>query len=287
MTKFTTLLRKDYYLNRKNLMMPVWITAGYYLLTAIALLIAYFKAPESIHVGFNDFGSFPDENIRYVASYLANLSLMIMPGILSLIFTIIITQGALNDDIHRNSELFHRSQPVSIWQRTLAKFTVGVGGNWVVLSGIALFNFILFGIILLAFDLFSFGTALAGILQSSLGFMKFGLIIGSICFFFSAVFKDKGFLQGVAILVGIQFLFMILNALLGWKIPLPLTFLYKLLYSDAIIKVEDSISKAEIIAQIRHNWMSLLVSWKTFFQILFSGGLFALSTWIYSLKEVK
>ena len=131
-------------------------------------------------------------------NYIANIAIMGFPGLMSLIFIVVLTQGGLNENIRNNSELFHRSQPVSIWYQSVSRYIVGIAGNWLVFFIIAIFNFILVAIILAIADKFIFSLAISGIAQSIISFMKTGLIIGSITFFCSAVFKDKAFLQGLS-----------------------------------------------------------------------------------------
>ena len=230
---------------------------------------------------------FEDRSMTYSMNYLINLSIVSLPGILSLIFTIILTQGALNEDIRQNYELFHRSQPVSIWQRSLSKFTMGIAGNWVVLALIIAFTFIIINLILIIFGQFSFWASLSGSLQGFFIYARLGLLVGAICFFLSALFKDKAFLQGLAILVGIQFLFMILNTLLGWKLPLPLYYLYQLVKIKTVINLTNNFDTAQITALIKEGWKISVFNWKTLLQIAISGVLFFGATIIYKLKEIK
>ena len=110
MNKFKALLKKDLQISKKTLMIPLWITAGFYLLILLISAVAYFTGDLNLDLG-NIQGAPPSEMINYIA----NLAIMGFPGLISLIFIIILTQGALNENIRNNSELFHRSQPVSIW----------------------------------------------------------------------------------------------------------------------------------------------------------------------------
>ncbi|MBN2460879.1 MAG: hypothetical protein JXB60_04670 [Candidatus Cloacimonetes bacterium] len=286
MNKFRTLLLKEYWIEKKQLLVPVWITLGYYLLALIGVLIAYFRSEGEIsHVvrGID----FTDASVNAGISYIVNMAHVIFPGLLCILFTIILTQSALNEDIRRNFELFHRSQPVSIWLRSLAKYTVGIAGNLLVLLAIVLFNFIVSSIILLALGLYSPGPALAGMIQSYLGHIKLALIIGSICFFFSAVFKDKAFFNGIAILFGVNFLFLIFNVLFNWKLPLPLYYLYQLIKTGSMIMIGSDFDAANISDLIRDHWGVIVFNWKSLLQIISSGVLFAGATLIYRLREIK
>ena len=282
MNKFKALIKKDLQINKKTLMIPIWITAGFYLLILLISAVAYFTGDLNMDLG-NIQGTPPSEMINYIT----NLAIMGLPGLISLIFIIILTQGALNENIRNNSELFHRSQPVSIWYQSASRYIVGIAGNWLVLFAIAIFNFIVVAIIIAIADRFMFTTALAGITQSVISFMKTGLIIGSITFFFSAVFKDKAFLQGLAIIVGVQFLFIILNMLMQWNLPLPLSYIMKLINASTPASIEPEIFSENVSYYIGEVWKRVLINWNTLLQIGVSGVLFVGATLIYKSREIK
>jgi len=282
MHKFKALIIKDLQINKKSLLIPIWITIGFFILTMIGASISYFSS--DLDVNWSDIPSdIPSDTINYIL----HLAIVGWPGLLCIIFTIMLTQSALNEDIRRNCELFHRSQPVSIWLRSLSKFITGIAGNWVVLLAIVLFHFIVVSIILACFRQLALGAAFVGMFQAYLFYIKTGLIIGSITFFFSAVFKDKAFMQGFAILLGVQFLFMILNALYHWNLPLPLSYLYKLVKTTSMLSFESKATVNEISTMISANWKALIFNWKSLLQIAVSGILFTGATLLYKIKEIK
>lgn len=282
MKKFKALLIKDLQINKKTLMIPLWITAGFYLLILLIVAFANFSGKLVMDLG-NIQGTPPSETINYIV----NMAIMGLPGFISLIFIIILTQGALNENIRNNSELFHRSQPVSIWYQSLSRYIVGIAGNWLALFVIAIFNFIVVAIILATTDKFIFTTAFAGMAQSVVSFMKTGIIIGSLTFFCSAVFKDKAFLQGLAIVVGIQFLFIILNALMQWHLPLPLNYIIKLINVATPSGMDNELVNENMVQYIREAWMRIVINWKTLLQMAVSGVLFVGATLIYKSREIK
>ena len=282
MKKFKALLIKDLQISKKTLMIPLWITAGFYLLILLISAVAYFTGDLNFDFGQIQ-GTPPSESINYIV----NIAIMGLPGLISLIFIIILTQGALNENIRNNSELFHRSQPVSIWYQSLSRYIVGIAGNWLALLVIALFNFIVVAIIMASVDEFIFNTAFAGMAQSVISFMKTGIIIGSLTFFCSAVFKDKAFLQGLAIIVGVQFLFIILNALMQWHLPLPLNYIIKLVNVATPSAMDNELVNENIVFYIEEAWMRILINWKTLLQMSVSGVLFVVATLIYKNKEIK
>ena len=282
MDKFKTIMIKDWHINKKSLLIPFWITAGFYAFILLSVAFAYFKGDMNFSmIGLDTGPPVPEIN------YFVNMAILGLPGLMSLLFIIMLTQGALNEDIRRNCELFHRSQPVSIWFRTGSKYLVGIAGNWAVMLIIALFNFLVINIILAIFHQFDFYSAINGMMLASISFMKTGLIIGSIAFFFSAVFKDKAFFQGFAILLGVQFLFMIVNAMFNWHLPLPLTYLFKLVKLNPMEGLGNNVNSLIIRDHISAAWNSILFNWKTLIQLAFSSALFVGATWIYKNKEIK
>ena len=99
MNKFKALLKKDLQISKKTLLIPLWITAGFYLLILLISAVAYFTGDLNINLG-NIQGTPPSEMINYIA----NLAIMGFPGLISLIFIIILTQGALNENVKNNSD---------------------------------------------------------------------------------------------------------------------------------------------------------------------------------------
>ena len=120
MNKFKTLLKKDWLINKKSLLVPFWVTGGFYLIMLISFALAYFRIG-GMNSGFSEFPPFPSG----IVNYIANMGIVGLPGVISLLITILIMQSALNEDMRKNYELFHRSQPVSLWARVGSKFMMG------------------------------------------------------------------------------------------------------------------------------------------------------------------
>ncbi len=281
MNKFKALIWKDYHIHKKTLFIPFWIVLGFYALILLSLAVGYFR-------GDLQFAQFDTEDIIVPSMILfINAILVGLPGFIAVLFTITLSQSALNDDLKRNCELFHRSQPVSYWLRSLSKFTVTIGGNWLVLLIIAVFNYLVANSILAYFGQFSLAASMHGILLSFVYFVKISLLIGSITFLLSAIFKDKAFFTGVGILLGIQFLFIILNALLGWQLPLPLKYISGLFEMGSQFQIQGDPTMIDYDVLVKESWKLTLFNWKTLFQLAVSGILFAISTWLYNIKEVK
>ncbi|MCD4817121.1 MAG: hypothetical protein K8S23_00340 [Candidatus Cloacimonetes bacterium] len=282
MNKFKILLKKDWIINKKSLLIPFWVTAGFYLLMLISLAIAYFHKDATIS-GFSEFPPFPSGVINYIG----NMGIVALPGVISLLITILIMQSALNEDMRKNYELFHRSQPVSLWARVGSKFMMGTAANWAVLFIISIFNFIVLNSVLIYHKQFVFGAAFTGMLQPLVVIMKTGLVLGSMTFFASAIFKDKAFFKGTVVLVSLQFMFLILNAIFNWHIPTPLGLLTNLMETKNLAISGSEISEIDLNYLLKDRWNEILFNMKTVYQILLSAVFFVAATFIYDNREVK
>lgn len=280
MSRFAAVLKKDVLVNKKNLLIPYIIMAVFYILMTAIILSQASKMNfefDDMYVSFNEPSA--------AASYIGNIFLLALPGFLSIIFTLLLAQSALNEDLRRNCELFHRSQPISIWKRTISKFIVAVAGNWVFLIVLGIVNLIISAIILTQFVPFHIGKALVGFIQAFIGFAKFNLIVGSIAFFCSAIFKDKALLKGLAILVGVHVFLGILELFLNISIPSPLSYLGKLL-QDTSVTINSNLNH-NLKTFILDRWQALILNSKVLIQLVFSAVMYAAGTLIYKNREVK
>ncbi|MBT3169327.1 MAG: hypothetical protein HN952_02320 [Candidatus Cloacimonetes bacterium] len=273
MHKFKALLLKDFWINKKTLLIPIWIMAGFYLLMIISGLFAYFNS--STEMNFMQFDGLESTSIIY---YIANFSMITLPGLFFLLFTINIMQSALNEDRKQNCELFHRSMPVSEWHICGSKFLVGLVGNWAVLIGIGIFNFIVMNSIMAFYLNFDFLHAFVGFFHSILLFLKTGLVLGSIAFFLSAIFKEKAFARGIGILLLLWIVTKILNAIYGWNLPSIFDYLIEMTFNFQSL---ENLSDSTTIPK------NVILNLKTLYQIIISGALFILSTLIYKNREIR
>jgi len=278
-----TLLLKDFRINKKTMFLPFWITLGFYGFILLGVAIAYFKQDFQIMSLAGIENTMPIQ----LTSFLANLAITTLPGNIAVLFTIILTQSALNEDIRKNCELFHRSQPVSIWERTFSKYFMGTFGNWLVLLTIVIFNFIIVNSVLVFLGHFDFFPAISATFLSLLATLKYIILIGSIVFFFSAIFKDKAFFKGIAILMGVNFLFQMFNWIFSWKLPLPLSYLLDLFHTNSLDGFEKNFNNSNFEYIFQTSWKNVIWNLKSLWQLLFSAAMFAISTFIYKYKEVK
>ena len=286
MNKFMALIKKDYYIGKKQLLLPIWILAGFYammVLFSIYPLISgkfYWNSMFNVHTDEVD-------KLSPMINYMVNFVSIISSGLLSLLATITIAQSALNEDFRRNYELFHRTQPISIWLKSLSKFTVAIVGGWVVFFIISSVNFIIINGAFIFWHQFVPNMAFSALIQGLIVYMKAILVIGSLTFFASALFKDKAFLTGISVLLAIQVFLIIVNSFFKMHIPLPFSLIGKLLFISEKTKIEPSSTLGELNKLVHANWKLVLWNMQTIYQIVVSAILFVISTIIYKSKEIK
>lgn len=286
MNKFKALMKKDWLVNKKTFLVPIWIVLAFYALTILAVIIARFRGDLNIIASQLTIESISEFDLQL--NFLFHSLLVVFPGLMAVVFTLQILQNSLNEDIRRNCEIFHSSQPASYLQRAASKFTVGIGGNWAVLFAIVLFNFVVANIILAAFGVFHFSSAFSGMFVSLLGYMKVIIVLGSLAFFFSAIFKEAAFFKGLVIILAINVLFSVLNYLMNWNLPLPFSYIHKLVFTQSAGTTDMTVLSGAVsyMDLFRDKLDRVLFNWQTVYQLAFSAVLFFVGTYLYREREI-
>ena len=280
MRKFKALLKKDWHIHKKTIMIPFWIIAAFYLINIIFITGAYFSGNlDTMFQG--NFEQVPADTI----SFLANSAITIFPGLLLLLFVIITTQSALNEDKRLKYELFHRSQPVSVWQMTASKFGVGVLGNFIVFLIISIINTMVLNIVLFTMDAFHLSSAMYGLLFAQIIYLKGALIIGAFAFFMSSIFESAAFFKFISIMVALNIAIQIINGIYGWHIPTPLKY-FRMIINTMPAMDELSDTNFLVTDIIRVSWKEVVFSMQTLYQFIGVVVLYVGGTFIYSRKEI-
>ena len=288
MNKLVVLLKKDLIIHKKNLLLPIWITGGLYFISLILGIIGIYRTGFKINMFEGYLYSGDHQGWIMVLNYVINAAVISFPIFLCTIMIIASSQNALNEDSRLNCELFHRSQPVSIWKISLSKYLVSIIGNWFILILIAIVMAIIVNIaIAIKFD-FMFKYAFAGMFVSLITELKIGLLLGSIFFFFSAIFKDKVFWKVIGLTFGINVLVGIFNFLFGTHIPFPIKYLAELIKSTSInSEMFQNITGNDLQRVISVNWNSLIFNWNVFWQMILNAAFFVGGTLAYKFREIK
>jgi len=288
MNKFWGIFKKDLIVSRNILLVPVWITIGNFVLMAVSL-IAYFKSGMNIKImgmSFDEISSIT-QHFKEI-SYISNFSMVSFPGILAVLFVVALTGGALNHERRKKCEIFYRAQPISIYLNTLSKYISSIFGNLAIMLAISLLHYLVISIIMVNFIPVSWVAGFMGFLQGFLHFFFAILIIGSFGFLCSAIFEEKAFGKGLAILIFVAVAIEIINVILGAGIPSLFRYIGKLLFNSFSLfnqmdKHGDNFIYEDLVAT---NWR-LLFSIENLVKVLLSAGFYFLATYIYKRKEIK
>lgn len=214
MKQFWVLLQTEYRKRQSSYWLPIWIIAGVALLILLLLLGALIFAPSELHIGGVDGGS---AEIR-VAAY----SLIFSMGIVFLVFMVLMAQSSLNRERQLLCDNFFRCQPVSIWKAGAAKYLMHVFGGSLLLAALALVAAILLSFVMLfSGNGFPIGAALGGAFLGWVVYLKVCLVIGSLIYLFSAIFKSSAFIKGVAALGILEGTFALIETIFRHQIALP------------------------------------------------------------------
>ena len=256
------------YLKRKNAYwMPVWIIAGLTAVALIALIIAWLNpyTPDvMMHAGDGA------ESLR-IGMY----GIMFSLGMIFFIFLVLTSQSSLNLEKQLGSDLFFRCQPVRLWDLTLVKYIMHVYASSVLLlaTGIV-FALVLSFVSLFAFGGFHLGEALYGTFLGWLLYLKTAMVLGSLFFLFSAVFKNNAFLRGVATLGILEGVLALIETIFRHTISLPGVF-------------------SNIVAMIGHfgvedmdeiNMAIVMGDYRILIGLVFAAACYAAATYIYKYR---
>ncbi len=290
MNRFWGILKKDIAIAKKSLISPLWIIAITYVVILIMGIIGYVKTG-SIKIQLNNFNvTGMLGNTLYFIVFFANAVAVAYPGLICSIKAISLSQNALNSDIQNKCEIFYRTQPISIWKRSLSKYLVSIFGVIAVLFSICLVNLIIINSILyFIFKEFLFLVAWHGMMINFVGFSLIIIVLGSLLFLASSIFKEKAFGRTILVLVLTTGFIEILNLMLNLNILTPIElvrdFLFFGITSFKIENIENM--PLENLVQIINKSWDIILSFQTLIKLLISGAIFILSTFIYKWKEIK
>jgi len=237
MTIFKALVIKDLQANKKSLLVPIWYLLGSYVIMAASIIFASINGNENVTVSGIPLNLLANNNLHIMMSFTIQAAMFF--GFLGFVFAIsmsITSSTMLNQDIKHKCELFHRSQPVSILQIAGARFVAGVGGPIALAFIIGVINMLLS---LLAVSIMTpmridLWMSLNGFLLSWMHFSIAIMVLGSILFLASSIFRDNAFgftLGGISVLQVVSFF---LNKIYGWHIPYVYKILYKFIMSGIL-----------------------------------------------------
>ena len=267
MKQFKTLLISEYQKRKSLYWWPVWIVAGLTVLSFIALLIAWIvESPDIVMYG-ND--GTKDGNL--IGMY----GTMFGFGTIFWAFVALMTQSSLNRERQLGSDLFFRSQPVSFWKVTGAKYLMHLFGSSILLLGLGIiFSLILSTVAAFTNGGFYLGQALWGTFLGWLNYLKVVMVFGSLLFLFSAIFKNNALLLGAAALGLLEGILAIIEAIFKFRFRLPDVFV-------SLGRMTGNMGLDEIDSV---NMKMVMGDWNILVGLIFAILCFTLGSYIYKLR---
>ncbi|MDP8221207.1 MAG: hypothetical protein P9X26_07665 [Candidatus Stygibacter frigidus] len=292
MNKFAAQLRNDYRINVKSLLTPIVI----FLIIDFLAIITFFIMKSKL--GF-DYQNFLTININTDGAdlglmqesiwYMIGMGVLGFAGFIMVLVSLSIGNQSLNQEKNRKCEIFYRSQPISVWLYSVSKYLIAVAAPIVILFVIGVFNLLLVVPFLNQIVRFDFMDALSGLIVSFLLYSRSIIVVGSLGFMMSGIFKEKAFMKLILIMVSLQLI--IVFAHFSLNTPLIELFHYVGQLINPLKGLKDMINfdNMESVMDFRQafNARILLFNWHSALQIIASGIFFVSGVLVYSKKEVN
>lgn len=282
MKQFKALLIKEWHTHRNTLLAPTIFTVGAYLIALVGIIIALIKGGELSAVV--SFGKIPPQYAS-IMLYSTVYALSVFVGLIGIVAAIILADSLINGGFKRKCEILHLSQPVSVIKIMLSKYTFLMKGLFLQIAVLTFIN----GLVVFLFQRFVMPTDIYYLVVAwaqALLEVSFSLLfVGSLFWFFAALFKRKSFFMGLLLIFGIQAAITILNYTSGLQIPSLVGHLSQL----ATIRVDSSMGMMNfnsIANMISAKW-SYLFSWDTLLKILYSAIFFVAGSTLYLKRELS
>lgn len=297
MNKFKMQLINDCRLNRKNLLNPVLL----FVILDLLAIISFFIFKSKLGLDYQDMISFDiqteigTDDFMQSAWYLIGMGVLGFAGLVQVIVAMSIGNQSLNLDRYKKCEIFYRSQPVSVWQYSTSKYIVAIVGPIVVMFFIGLINLLLTIPFLYPLIKFNFADAISGLWLSMLIYSKSIIVLGSLGFLVSAIFKEKATMKLILFLMAIQGTIYFAHFSIGTPAFNLFGYIVKLINPLSGIATLDAnfsnngMESLNSIMEFRQmfNPRVLFINWHSALQILASGLFYVLAVLIYKRREVN
>ncbi len=292
MSRFKTQLINDYRLNKKQIFSPMIVFLIIDLVAIISFLI--FKANAGLE--YSDIITMDiqvdDPGITSIADsfwYLIGMGILGFAGFVQVLVALSLGNQALNLEKNQKCEIFYRSQPVSVWDYSLSKYIITIAGPIVILFIIGIINLVLVIPFISQIVKFNFLDAVSGLSVSFLLYSRSILVLGSLAFLMSAIFKEKAFMKLVLITVSLQLIIVFAHFSMDTPLLDLFGFIGKLINPLQGLKNMIDFNHMETVLDFRQAFTMkvLLFNWHSALQVLASGVFFVLGVFIYSRKEIN
>jgi hypothetical protein len=267
MEQLKTLLMVEYKKRKSAYWWPVWIIAGLTALTVVALIIALIvESPDIVMY---------DTDASPMGLRIGMYGTMFSFGIIFLAFMGLGAQTSLNREKQLGSDLFFRCQPVSFWKVTGVKYFMHVYASSILLLALGIAFAVIMTVVSAFFiNGFYLGNALYGAFLGWLNYLKLAMVFGSLCFLFSAIFKNNALLLGAAALGILEGLFAIIEVIFRNTIQLP----------DVFVSLGRMVGNMGLDDIDTVNMGMIMGDWRILLGVLFAAACYVTGSLIYKLR---
>lgn len=286
MKQLKALFKKEWHTNRFTLLLPVYATLFIYLAVGIAATVAWSQGVKPIMV-MRDVET--GTGAKTMGLFIMVFGTTLMTSFISAISAIAIGDNVLNGDARHKCEILHSSQPVPFPLLSGSKFAFMSLGPILVLGAVSMVNSLVISTFFSAVYGAQFGMGLVAWLQTWLQMGLQILLIGSFCWLFGAIFKQRSFLMMGLMIIVMEILILTLNSIFGWNIGSLSGFLLSkvltidLGFTDLAITLDH---KDQMWDFVNSGWVRFF-SWSNLLKLGYSLAFGVAGALIYRERELK
>jgi len=293
MNNFIIQLKNDLRINKRNLINPIIL----FIIIDVLAILAYFIFKHNTGMSYEDLmtitmdadlganlGEFP--RLLWTT---AGMGVVSFVGLIMVILSLSLNSSALNLDNFRKCEIFYRSQPISVWQYAGSRYLVGIFAPLAIMIAVGLFNLVLVIPFLAPLVGFEFLPSLHGLFSSIFIYFRSMLVLGSLSFLASAIFREKAFMKMLLFFIAVQVMFVFAH----FSLDVPMVDIFG--YLIKLINPLQNFTKVSGIANMEsldgvYSFLSMrniMFNWHCLLQVISSAVFFVSGVFIYSRKEVN
>ncbi len=296
MNKFFLYLKHEFKANKVAFLIPLIIQGFNYATSLIFMILLYARIiktdtdlAQSIKSIFLEQGVAIDSEASKVILLIVGYIMTVFAlGIFGVFVGMIRASSSLNYEKKMGYELFYRTQPVSIWTRTGAKYLNSIIGALISATIIALVNTVVISIIF-ATQFTDKGLVWSSVFQGffagCISTIGPALLFGSLGFLVSAVFTRMALMKGAFVLLTLGFI-ELLSKLAGIQFLSIFSYLMKM--AMELLQPRSIIPKAvENISSVNEIPLSGFFYTEQLWIVLLSAAIFVVSTYIFKHKKIE
>lgn len=289
MNLFKALIKKEFWVSKKILVMPIWITIVFYAIILISIIVNFIQhGTLDINMQMHN----QSQLDVVLGIYIMNLVATMFPGFMLIITGVIASECSLNDDAKYHCEILHHAQPVSPWTISLIKITNNIGSTLIIGLGLMIINFLVMNLTAAYFVNVDWNYAMIGFSQGLVFIILAHIFISSFSYFWGSIFKEKAVLKALLIIIATQVLISVLNSINNWHLISPFTFLFKNVLPSATMdfNVHAMNSKIVNLDQLRDIVLTVwndILSWKVIVNLMVSTAFLSCATYLYKNRELS